>query len=331
MTVRLGLIGLGNWGRRLAAAVADTDGARLSACYSRSPERRVRFGEEFAVPPVASLDEMWDAVDGVVIATPHSTHVELVTAAAAGGVHVMCEKPLALSTADGHRAIAAADAAGVWLQVAHYRRRFAPIRRMRAMIERNELGTLLQVDGHFSKPFGPDPARPWRDRPDEAPAGAMTALGVHTVDDMLFLAGPIASVSALSARLLDDSSLDDATTALLHFESGVQGSLRTSLRTPTVASVAAFGSAGAAKSSDDGRRLFTSSLPDDVWIEHDVQPTDGVADNIAAFVASVRDGTPPETDGRAGLAVVAVMEAIVESAAGGGTPVGVTSETNRPA
>ncbi|MDH3499959.1 MAG: Gfo/Idh/MocA family oxidoreductase [Acidimicrobiia bacterium] len=324
MTVRLGLVGLGNWGKRLTNAVAAVDGAELTACFARTATTREAFAAEVGCRAAHSLEDLLETVDGVLIATPHSSHVPLVEAAAASGTHVMCEKPLALDVADGCKAVAAADAAGVLLQVAHYRRRFAPVRRMKAMLDAGEFGTLLHVDGHFSKPFGPDPIRPWRDLPDEAPAGAMTALGVHTVDDLLYLTGPLQRLWALSSNTLPGSDLDDATTALLEFESGVQGTIRTSLRTPTVASVGVYGTAGAARSEEDGHRLFCSFLPDDDWVEHPVEPVDGVVANIAAFVDCIRTGTQPETNGHAGLAVVAVMAAIVESAAAGGA--GVTIE-----
>ena len=318
MTVRLGLVGLGNWGRRLTRAAGGVEGAELVACFARTRATREAFAAETGCAGAGSLDDLFDAVDGVLIATPHTTHVELVEAAAASGTHIMCEKPLALSTTEGRRAVAAADDARVLLQVAHYRRRFAPIRRMKAMLEAGEFGTLLQIDGHFSKPFGPDPNRPWRDLPDEAPAGAMTALGVHTADDMLYLAGPAKRLWALSSNTLPGSALDDATTVLIEFESGVQGTLRTSLRTPTVAGIGVYGTAGAARGEDDGHRLFTSFLPDDDWTEIPVEPVDGVAANIAAFVECIQTGTQPETDGHAALQVVAIMEAIVASAARGG-------------
>lgn len=323
MTVRLGLIGLGNWGGRLARAITTLDGVDLTTCFARTPDRREAFAAERGCKAAGSMDELFEAVDGVLIATPHSTHVELVEAAAASGTHIMVEKPLSLTVAEGRRAIAAAEAGGVLLQVAHYRRRFSPIRLMKAMIEAGELGTILQVDGHFSKPIGFDPKRPWRNDPSEAPAGAMTALGVHTADDLMYLVGPIRRLWALSGSTLLDTNLDDAGSVLLEFESGIQGTMRMAMSTPTVATVSVFGTKGAARSEDDGHRLFTTSLPDDRWEEHPVEPVDGVAANLAAFAESVRTGAQPETDGLAALRVVAVMEGIVASAAAGGAAVEV--------
>lgn len=323
MTVRLGLIGLGNWGGRLARATAGLDGIELTTCFARTETHRRTFAAEHGCHPAGSLDELLASVDGVLIATPHSTHVDLVEAAAAAGTHVMVEKPLALTVAEGRRAISAAETAGVLLQVAHYRRRFTPVRRMKAMIEAGELGTVLQVDGHFSKPIGFDRRRPWRNDPTEAPAGAMTSLGVHTADDLMFLAGPIRRLWALSGSTLPGTDLDDAGSVLLEFDSGVQGTMRMAMSTPTVATVSVFGTEGAARSEDDGHRLFTTKLPDDVWEERPVDPVDGVAANIAAFAECVRTGRPPETDGLSALRVVAVMEGIVASAAAGGAPVDV--------
>jgi predicted dehydrogenase len=326
VTVRIGLIGLGNWGGRLANALATVDDVELTACFARTSERRAAFAAEHGCVAVGSMEELFDSVDGVLIATPHSTHVALIEAAASAGVHIMVEKPLTLSVSDGRRAIAAAEGAGVLLQVAHYRRRFAPVRRIKAMIEAGEIGTLLQVDGHFSKPIGYDSRRPWRNDPAEQPAGAMTALGVHTTDDLMYLAGPIRRLWALSSSTLGDTALDDATTVLLEFGSGVQGTMRMAQSTPTVATVSVFGTKAAARSDDDGHRLFTTSLPDDAWAEQHIDSVDGVAANLSAFVHSVRTGEHPETDGLAGLRVVAVMEGIVASSAAGGVAVDVAIE-----
>ena len=158
-------------------------------------------------PPPPTLDALLSdrAIDGVIVATPHTTHVDLVTTIADAGKHIMVEKPLALNEADGQRCAQAARKAGILLQVAHYRRRLTATRKLKAMLDAGEIGRLHYIETAFNRPFGPDPKRPWRDTETEAPAGAMTALGIHMLDNLLYLGGPIRRLMALST-VLDPST-----------------------------------------------------------------------------------------------------------------------------
>ena len=97
--VRLGFIGLGNWGNRLASAAERSGAAEIVRCFARTEETRAAFAEKFTCRPAASLDELLgdDEVEGVAVSTPHSTHEDIVHRAAAAGKHLFVEKPLALT------------------------------------------------------------------------------------------------------------------------------------------------------------------------------------------------------------------------------------------
>jgi predicted dehydrogenase len=319
-TVRLGIVGLGNWGSRLARALADMDGAELATCFARTPERREAFAADHGCRPAPSLEAFLEDPDvaAVLVATPHSTHEALITAAAAAGKDVMVEKPLALTTDAAQRCVAAAESAGVLLQVAHYRRHHGATRRLRAMLDADELGSLHHVEGVFNRPVGIDQRRPWRNEPAEAPAGGMTAMGVHVVDNFHYLAGPVRRLCAISKKLGHPSPLDDVTAVLLEFVGGATGTLFTSLRVPTTIATTAYGDGATAWSTDDGHRLLVQRVDERAPAEIPVPRVDGVAANLAAFVTAVGERTPPETGGAAGLAVVEVLDAIVRSAEAGG-------------
>jgi predicted dinucleotide-binding enzyme len=92
VTVRLGIVGLGNWGHQLAATVAKVDGAALVNCYSRTPATRRSFADAHDIRPVTSLADLVKDVDGVLVATPHSTHADVVVELASSGVAIMVEK-----------------------------------------------------------------------------------------------------------------------------------------------------------------------------------------------------------------------------------------------
>jgi predicted dehydrogenase len=254
----------------------------------------------------------------VLVATPHSTHPAIIEQAASASKHVFIEKPLALTVAGARRAIRAAELAHVILQVGHRRRRQPANRRIKAMIDAGELGTVLQLEATYMDPGGFSSTLPgWRRDPRESPAGAMTALGVHMVDTFHFLVGRARRVSAFSKRIPSIGAIDQATTALIEFEGGAIGSINTSYYVPPIVTLVAYGTGGIAWNEEDGNRLFIQAADDTRRVEQAVETIDTVADELAEFVRCIRHGTEPETGGAAGLEVARVLEAAVESARSG--------------
>ncbi len=202
--VRLGIVGLGWWGRILAQAVQRSDQAEIVACFARTEEHRDQFASAFSCRSSTSLESMLedDGVEGVVFATPHSQHRAHVELAAAAGVHVFVEKPFTLTTEDGEAVITAANAAGIQLMVGQQRRRQSANRELRRMIDAGDIGTPLHGEATFFVSNGyPDT---WRAGREETPLGGMTALGVHSLDTFHYLLGDVSRVSAFSNPVLTD-------------------------------------------------------------------------------------------------------------------------------
>jgi predicted dehydrogenase len=319
-TVRLAVIGLGVYGAVLARAVKNADLAEIITCFDVSADSRAAFAREIRCRPMDSLEALLadDDIDGVLVATPHSTHPAIIEQAASASKHVFIEKPLALTVAGARRAIRAAELAHVILQVGHRRRRQPANRRIKAMIDAGELGTVLQLEATYMDPGGFSSTLPgWRRDPRESPAGAMTALGVHMVDTFHFLAGRARRVSAFSKRIPSIGAIDQATTASIEFEGGAIGSINTSYYVPPIVTLVAYGTGGIAWNEEDGNRLFIQAADDTRRVEQAVETIDTVADELAEFVRCIRHGTEPETGGAAGLEVARVLEAAVESARSG--------------
>lgn len=318
--IRLAVIGLGVYGGVLARTVKNAELADIIACFDVSAEHRAAFAREIGCRATDSLDALMDDrnVDGVLIATPHSTHPAIIEQAASASKHVFVEKPLALTVAGARRAISAAELAHIIVQVGHRRRRQPANRRIKAMIDSGELGTVLQLEATYTDPGGLSATLPsWRRDPRESPAGAMTALGVHMVDTFHYLAGRARRVSAFSKRIPSMGAIDQATTLLIEFEGGPIGCINTSYYVPPIVTLAAYGTGGIAWNEDDGNRLFVQGAGDTRRTEQPVETTDTVADELAEFVRCIQHGTEPETGGSAGLEVAAVLEATVESARSG--------------
>lgn len=317
--VRLASIGLGGWGAMLAGSVERSGAAEVVSCFARSEEGRKSFAEEVGCRQAASLDELLSdsEVEGILLATPHSTHVDIICQAASAGKHVFVEKPLTLTAADGRKAYEATQKAGVTLQVGHNRRKQGGNRRLREMIDNGELGMVHQVEGNLSLAGGQNPRQGWRNDTDECPAGAMTALGVHMVDNLHYLAGPVKRLSAFSKKLFGKGNLNDVTSIILEFESGPLGYIHTTFVIPKICSNAVFGTQANAWTEEEGSKLYFQKVDQQEREELPCEPGDCLAEQMTEFAKCIREGARPEVSGPEGIEVVAVLEAVVESAGTG--------------
>jgi predicted dehydrogenase len=317
--VRLGLLGLGAWGMALVDAAARSGGAEVVNGYSRTQENRNAFEEKYKCRTTATLDEFWkdDEVEGVIIATPHSTHEELMAQAASAGKHLFVEKPMTLTVEGAESIHQAVKESGIVIQVGFKRRRLGATRRIREMIDEKELGMLQQIDAIISGPAGVNPPSGWRNDQKECPVGGMTTMGVHMVDNFHYLAGPVKRVFAFSKKVLGRGNLDDVSVIGFEFESGPLGYLSTSWTIPKIISTVAYGTEAAAWSEEDGSRLFVQKKEEGARQEIPIEAGDSVADQLAEFAKAIRGETTPETGWKEGLEVTAVLQAIEESVKSG--------------
>ncbi|HSM45331.1 MAG TPA: Gfo/Idh/MocA family oxidoreductase [Acidimicrobiia bacterium] len=318
-SVRLASIGLGWWGKVLADG-ARAAGAEIVGAYARARESRDEFTASYGGRGFDSYEQALETedVDGILLATPHLTHADLIRAAAEAGKHVFVEKPLTLTVASAKSAVAAAEQSGVVLQVGHDRRRQPANRKIKQLIEDGELGTVTMVETQQSTPnalgFGPDY---WRANHQESPLGGMTSMGVHMVDTMTYLLGPIERVSAFSKEILDHPPIDHATTIIFEFASGPLGYLGTSFVVPRTTTITVRGTKGSVTNTENGTRFLWQASVDDAPREQEVEILDTVADELGEFVRSIRGEATPETGGAEGTEVVAVLEAAVASSESG--------------
>jgi predicted dehydrogenase len=318
--VRLASVGLGWWGGVLADGVEAGEDAELVSCFARSEDARSAFADSRGIRHAATYDELLadDEVEGVLLATPHVSHFDLIEAAAAAGKHIFVEKPFTLTVEEGKRAIAAADKAGVVLQVGHNKRRQPANRRLKELIDTGELGAVVMVETHQNAPkalqFG---AEYWRASRDESPLGGMTSLGVHMLDTMNYLVGPVARVFAFSNVILDFPPIDHATSIVLEFESGQLGYLGTSFVVPPTVAVTVRGTGGTAWNEQDGNKFYRQDPSGPGREEQPVEVIDTVADQLGEFARAIRGGPAPETGGAEGLEVVAVLETLIASSKSG--------------
>jgi predicted dehydrogenase len=318
--VRLGSVGLGWWGGVLANGAAAGDEATVVSCFARTPETRQKFADERGVRQAASFEEMLgdDEIEGILLATSHVSHADLIEAAAAAGKHVFVEKPFTLSVDDGKRAIAAAEKAGIVLQVGHNKRRQPANRRIKELIDSGELGSVVMVETHQNAPKALEfKSEYWRSSREESPLGSMTSLGVHMLDTMHYLLGRVERVFAFSNTVLESPPIDHVTSIVLEFESGQQGYLGTSFVVSPAVDVTVRGTGGTVSNTEDGTKLFRQAPSGMARESEDIETLDTIADEISEFARAIRGGPSPETGGAEGLEVVSVLAAAVASVESG--------------
>src|SRR3974390_238562 len=180
--VDIAVVGLGWWGKVIVPLAQGSPHLRVVKAAHTNVAAAGEFARAHGVDLVIGLDPVLQdpKVQGVVLCTPHTQHTEQIIAAANAGKHVFCEKPLALTRADAVRAVAACAANNVVLAVGHERRFEPPIVEAMRLIASGEFGTPPQGEGNFSQDlFLSLPAGNWRLSGKEAPAGPMTATGIH--------------------------------------------------------------------------------------------------------------------------------------------------------
>ena len=248
------VIGLGCWGKNIVEAV---QGKSKRLRFIRGVSKEPELVRDFAAAKGFDLSTEFEEavadprVQAVFLATPHSLHVGQISAVAAAGKPVWCEKPLALTRVEAERAIAACVKAGVPFALGNNKRCFPSMRELKRPVTDGTLGEILHIEGNFSNEHSTRVKGGWRDDPRESPGGGMTGAGLHVLDAFVNLVGPIAKVDARVSSQKPPPDPRDAAAALVQFESGATGLLATVRAAPLFWRIHVFGSKGSAEARDE--------------------------------------------------------------------------------
>ena len=309
--LNIAVIGLGRMGKIYAQTIDEMDEARLHAVATPALASEGDWLDGYEVPHV--FEDAGDAfalgdVDAVVIATPTSTHHDLVLAAAAAGKDIFCEKPLALSLENSREMIDAADRAGVTMQVGFMRRYDRPYVEAMAAIDAGKIGRPVTFKGIGRDPFCPRP-----DFADPAHSGGLIIdMGIHDMDLARWMMNAeVEHVTAEGTTMVCEElkrvgDIDNAVVNL-RFENGAIGNVEVSrnafygydIRTEVLGSKAAVRVGG----EELGARLL---LPLDGREEQDGSYLirrfgDAYREQIRDFVACIREHRTPRCTGEDAL------------------------------
>lgn len=258
--------------------------------------------------------------DAVIICSENSRHRELTELAAAAGAHVLCEKPLATTVADGQAMIEACRVAGVSLMVAYPVRFSVGFAALAETYRSGALGEVIAVTGTNNGRIPLD-SRAWFIDPELSGGGSITDHTVHVADllDHLFDGSPAQSVYATSNQIMHagDVSVETGGLVSIRYANGVQATIDCSWSKPDSyptwggLTLQLVGTEGIADLDAFGQRVGGhSNSQGSLWVPYGA---DADAALIGEFLDAVRTGRRPQPDGEVGLRTLAIVQAAYES------------------
>ena len=247
-TLNAGIVGLGRWGQTLVKSINQSQSKflKFTHSYTRTLSKAKLFCDEYALTNCYSYEELInnENIDLIVLASPHSQHFEQITKASKAKKHIFVEKPFTLTLSDAIKSINMSKKYDVKIG-AGFNRRFLPsFNYLKKISSLDSFGKKIHIEGNFSGPFGYDyKQNMWRGSLNENPSGGMAAMGIHIIDAMISLLGPIEAVQCTSKQLiLKQLNIDDTSGVQLWFSSGSTGYLSTLMATAPLWRLHLFGS-----------------------------------------------------------------------------------------
>jgi UDP-N-acetyl-2-amino-2-deoxyglucuronate dehydrogenase len=339
-----GIVGAGMIGAYHAEAVRQLPNAELKAVCDTAPGAAEKFGEKCGCRGYGSLDEFLsrDDIDVITVATPSGTHAEIAIAAAKHGKHCIAEKPLDITLERIDAVIEAHEKAGTKLGGIFNYRYMPTAKLFKQAVEQGRFGKLT-----FGLAYGPwwrDQAYydkgGWRGTWQIDGGGALMNQGIHTIDLLQWLMGPVKRVTAFCKCLAHERiEVEDTATATVEFENGALGTVActTSMWPGHFRMVEVSGTNGTAAMAD--QEFFFWQFRDESPVDQEIREkylkfpavsvgasnpsagltADGHRENFADFLKAVDEGRRPPIDGIEARKAVQIILAIYESARTGRT------------
>lgn len=336
--VRIAAVGLGRWANVLADAYSPSEAVKLVTCFNRSVAKSQAFAEKYGCEYDESLEQILrrDDVEGVIVTVPNDQHAAVIEQVAAAGKHVYVEKPIAVDLEEALRIQRIAAETGITFMVGHSARRLGGLREMKRLKESGAIGDVSMVEAVFSNERGLE-LKPgdWRGNPEKSPGGPLTQLGVHQIDNMQYLLGPVKRVFTIGKPMFTKVANDTVLQTVMEFESGALGYLGTNWACPGSFTLNLYGTTANLFYELDFSWWSNSDLTDEHSLLTKVQfeslsedpdnrilgkapvvfeRTNHLRDEVDEFASAIRGQATVEVGAEAAVLNVAVVLAAVKSA-----------------
>jgi predicted dehydrogenase len=315
--LRVAFIGIGWWSDVLADAAKRSTGIEIVSCYTRSEDKRSAFAAKYACRAAATYEEILGdrSIEAIVNTTPNAAHLATTRMAAEAGKHVFLDKPIANSVAEGREIARLCEGSGVVLSLGYQRRRENHFRWIKAQIDAGRFGRLVQAECNISRDrLGKIDLTSWRYQASGMPGGVMLQIGIHYVDVLEMLLGPVRRVSGMAAQLVLPGDNPDIAGMLLEHESGAISNLTASYASASEYYMMNVYGKEASAYYDLFGGLRHLQRGDNKPREVPITPNDTLREELEEFVGCIRGSGKPETDGWWASRNLAVVMAGVRSA-----------------
>jgi predicted dehydrogenase len=316
-SLRVAVLGVGWWSGVLAEGMKRSGKFEVVSCFTRSEDKRRAFAAKYGCAAAPNYEAMLNdpAIEAIINTTPNNVHLETTRMAAQAGKHVFLDKPIANTVREGQEIARICEKAGVALSLGYQRRRESHFRWIKAEIDAGRFGKLVQADGNISRDrLGKIDQSSWRFQSSGMPGGVMLQIGIHYVDVLEMLMGPVKRVSGMLAQLVLPGDNPDVANLILEHENGAISNLTVSYASASdFYMMNVYGKeASAYYDLFSGLRHLTrgAATPRPVTTKNN----DTIREELDEFAHCVHTGAKPETDGWWASRNLAVIKAGVKSA-----------------
>ncbi len=320
MAVRIGILGLGVGSSR-AKMAAESENAELVCICDLQEDKAKQRADELGCEWTTDLDAMLarDDIDAVGVFTSSGTHARFAMQAIDAGKHAFTTKPMDISIDQCDALIAKADEAGVVLGV-DFGQRYSPgAHKVRNALQSGAIGRIVLGDlrmkwyraqSYYDGGWPPG----WRSRTDTE-GGSAANQGVHSIDLLQWLLGPVLTVQGRSGTFNHDIDTEDCSVAILSFESGAFGVIQTTTCSYPNLGTTIEVSGNSGTLTLDGTKVarYEREGEENPSLDEFAPPGDLPANIIEDMAGAIEHGRPVQVDGREGRKAVAIFSAIYES------------------
>ncbi len=315
--LRVACLGMGWWSDVLADAVKRSSKLKIVACYSRSEQKRQAFATKYGCRASPSYEAILadPEIEAIINTTPNDVHLETTRAAAAAGKHVFLDKPIANSVSDGRMITECCRQAGVVLALGYQRRRESHFRWIKRQIDDGVFGTLVNAEANISRDrLGQFDLSSWRYTAAGMPGGVMLQIGIHYVDVLYYLLGPIKAVSGQFVRLVLPGDNPDVASLILEHENGALSTLNASYASASEYYLMNIYGKTATAYYDLHHGLSLLKRGDKQAVSVPCEKNDTFVEELEEFAVAARGGAAPEVGGDYATTSLAVIRAGILSA-----------------
>ena len=315
--LRVACLGMGWWSDVLADAIKRSGKLQIVACYTRSAQKRQAFAAKYGCRAAPNYEAMLEdrGIEAIVNTTPNNVHMETTRGAAAAGKHVFLDKPIANTVADARSLTAACRKAGVVLALGYQRRKESHFRWVRKQIDDGVFGRLVNAEANISRDrLGQFDLNSWRYTAAGMPGGVMLQIGIHYVDVLEYLMGPVKAVNGRFAQLVLPGDNPDVASLVLEHENGALSTLNACYASASEYYLMNIYGKEASAYYDlhNGLRFLKRGTNRSDAVA--CAKNDTIVEELEEFAAAVRGEGQPEMDGEKSTASLAVLLAGIKSA-----------------